>query len=111
MGNEAPKISRTTQFVLLAVKHDASYWAPPTLASELAQLGVLPEASIESLDAFRDEVLRSLVGRAAERFWASDAVTATNAAAIRAACQALHTLTVEVYAEALAEAKRPTAAG
>jgi hypothetical protein len=90
--------SVTTQFVLIAVKHEAAYWTPETIAHELAAQGLPLPASEVELDAFREEVLRGLVGRAAEKFWASDAVTPAKAAAIRSACQALHNLTVAALA-------------
>jgi hypothetical protein len=89
----------TTQFVLLAVKRDAGYWTPETIAQELYRQGLIDSASEAEFGAFRDAVLRGLVGRAAERFWASDAVTPTKAAAIRSACQALHDVTLDVLVE------------
>lgn len=100
---------KTTRFVLIAVKHEAAYWTPHTVAQAIHRHGLLESPSEEGLSAFRDEVLRGLVGRAAERFWASDAVTPAKAAAIRSACRALHDLTGEALAEAFAEAS-PTAA-
>ena len=96
----------TTQFVLLAVKHDAAYWTPRTVAQELHKHDLLASPSEVELEAFTKTVLGGLVGRAAEKFWASDAVTATNAAAIRSACRALHHLTLDEFAEAVAEIGR-----
>jgi hypothetical protein len=93
----------TTRFVLIAARHEAAYWTPETVARELHTQGLLDSPSEVELGAFRDEVLRGLVGRAAEKFWASDAVTPANAAAIRSACKALHELTIDVFAETAAE--------
>lgn len=93
----------TTKFVLLAVRREAAYWTPATVATELCLRELVDPSSQEALDGFRDEVLRGLVGRAAERFWASDAVTPANAAAIRSACQALHNLTLEQLAQTASE--------
>ena len=93
----------TTQFVLLAVKHDAAYWTPHTIAQELYTRKLLASPSEVELEAFSKSVLGGLVGRAAERFWASDAVTPPKAAAIRSACRALHGLTLEEFAAAVAE--------
>jgi hypothetical protein len=93
----------TTQFVLIAVKHDAAYWTPRTIAQELYKHNLLASPSEDDLEAFSKTVLQGLVGRAAEKFWASEAVTATKAAAIRSACRALHRLTLEEFAAAVAE--------
>lgn len=101
MTAEGP--GKTTQFVLIAVKHDAAYWTPRTIAQELYTRELLSSPSEAELEAFSKDVLSGLVGRAAEKFWASDAVTATKAAAIRSACRALHGLTVEEFAAAVAE--------
>jgi hypothetical protein len=98
-----------TRFVLIAAKRDASYWTPSTVARELYLHDLLDEQSEPGLGAFRDEVLRALVGRAGERFWASDAVTPSAAAAIRSACQALHGLTIDVYTETAAATEPPDA--
>jgi len=97
--------STTTQFVLIAVKHDAAYWTPQTIARELYKQNLLASPSEVELEAFSKTVLEGLVGRAAERFWASDAVTATKAAAIRSACRALHGLTLDEFEGAVAEVK------
>ena len=94
---------KTTQFVLIAVKHDAAYWTPRTIARELYKHNLLASPSEVELEAFSKTVLEGLVGRAAEKFWASDAVTATNAAAIRSACRALHRLTLDEFVAAVAE--------
>ncbi len=102
--SDGSETSETTRFVLFAVKHDATYWTPHTVAREIALHDLLDAPSEEELAAFRDRVLRSLVGRAAERFWASDAVTPARAAAIRSACRALRDLTIDVFAETAAEA-------
>ena len=93
----------TTQFVLIAVKHDAAYWTPHTIARELYKLDLLVSPSEVELEAFSKTVLEGLVGRAAEKFWASDAVTPANAAAIRSACRALHGLTLDEFTAAVAE--------
>ena len=91
------------QFVLIAVKHDAAYWTHRTIARELYKHDLLASPSEVELEAFSKTVLEGLVGRAAEKFWASDAVTPENASAIRAACRALHGLTLDEFAEAVAE--------
>ncbi len=93
----------TTPFILLAVKHDAAYWTPETIARAVAEGGLLEPQSEEELAEFRDEVLRDLVGKAAERFWANDAVTPARAAAIRAACRALHDVTLAGFVAATAQ--------
>ena len=93
----------TTQFVLIAVKHEAAYWTPRTIAQELYTRDLLPSPSEAELEDFSKSVLAGLVGRAAEKFWASDAVTPRNAAAIRSACRALHSLTLDEFTEAVAE--------
>src|SRR6266446_3715069 len=93
----------TTQFVLIAVKQDGAYWTPRTIAQELYKHKLLASPTEAELEAFSKTVLEGLVGRAAEKFWASDAVTAANAAAIRSACRALHRLTLDEFAEAVAE--------
>ena len=95
--------SNTTRFVLLAVRHDATYWTPHTIAKAIVQRELLDSPSDEELATFRDNVLRGLVGKAAEKFWASDAVTPQKAAAIRSACKALHELTIDVLHEAAGE--------
>ena len=107
--SETSKAGRTTQFVLVAVKHEAAYWTPRTIAAEICRRGMLEDRSEEGLSAFRDEVLRGLVGRAAEKFWASDAVTPAKAAAIRSACRALNDLTADILAETAAELGSETA--
>ena len=89
----------TTQFVLVAVKHEASYWTPATIIAALAEKELLVEPSEEELVEFRDGILKALVGKQAERFWASDALTPAKAAAIRAACKALHEVTLDTYSE------------
>jgi hypothetical protein len=94
---------KTTQFVLIAVTHDAAYWTPRTIARELYKHNLLASPSEVELEAFSKTVLEGLVGRVAEKFWASDAVTATNAAAIRSACRALHRLTLDEFVAAVAE--------
>jgi hypothetical protein len=93
----------TTQFVLIAVKHEAEYWSPRTIAQELYTHNLLASPSEAELEAFSKSVLGGLVGRAAEKFWASDAVTTRNAAAIRSACVALHRLTLDEFVGAVAE--------
>jgi hypothetical protein len=93
----------TTQFVLIAVKHDAAYWTPQTIAQELYKQEVLASPSEAELETLTKTVLGGLVGRAAEKFWASDAVTPTKAAAIRSACRALSSLTPDEFASAVAE--------
>jgi hypothetical protein len=93
----------TTRFVLIAVKHDAAYWTPQTIAQELYRQELLASPSEAELEAFAKTVLGGLVGRAAEKFWASDAVTPTKAAAIRSACRALNSLTPDEFAAAVAE--------
>jgi hypothetical protein len=93
------QVGNTTRFVLIAVKHEAAYWTPQTIARELRTNELLDDPTEAGLAVYRDEVLRGLVGRAAERFWASDAVTPSRAAAIRSACKALHELTIDVYSE------------
>jgi hypothetical protein len=93
----------TTQFVLIAVKQDAAYWTPRTIAQELYKQKMLASPSEVELEAFAKTVLGGLVGRAAEKFWASDAVTPPKAAAIRSACRALHSLTPAEFATAVAE--------
>ena len=93
----------TTRFVLIAVKHDAAYWTPQTIAQELHRQEMLSSPSEAELEAFAKTVLGGLVGRAAEKFWASDAVTPTKAAAIRSACRALSSLTPAEFAAAVAE--------
>jgi hypothetical protein len=110
--NESTQGGKTTRFVLIAVKRDAAYWTPQTIAREIQLQQMLDSPSEAALGAFRDEVVQGLVGRQAEKFWASDAVTASNAAAIRSACQALHNLTIEVLAQTAAELnpKPPTEA-
>jgi hypothetical protein len=95
--------STTTQFVLIAVKHEAAYWTPRTIAQELYTHNLLASPSEAELEAFSKSVLGGLVGRAAEKFWASDAVTPRNAAAIRSACNALHRLTLDEFSGAVAE--------
>lgn len=102
--SEGAQSGKTTRFVLIAVKHEAAYWTPYTVAEAIHSHGLLESPSEDELGAFRDEVLRGLVGRAAERFWASDAVTPPKAAAIRSACRALHDLTAETLAEVFAAA-------
>ena len=92
-----------TQFVLIAVKREAAYWTPRTIAQELFKNDILASPSEAELAAFAETVLRGLVGRSAEKFWASDAVTPPRAAAIRSACRALNSLTVDLFAEAVAE--------
>jgi len=101
--SEGVQTGSTTQFVLLAVKHDAAYWTPHTLAQELHTHNLLASPSEDELEAFAKMVLGGLVGRAAEKFWASDAVTPRNAAAIRSACGALHRLTLDELTAAVAE--------
>jgi hypothetical protein len=101
--SEGVQTGSTTQFVLLAVKHDAAYWTPHTLAQELHTSNLLASPSEAELEDFTKTVLGSLVGRAAEKFWASDAVTPRNAAAIRSACGALHRLTFDEFTAAVAE--------
>lgn len=101
--SDGSQIGKTTQFVLIAAKQEAAYWKPNTVARAICLHDLLPSPSEETLAAFRDEVLRSLVGRAAEKFWASDAVTPAKAAAIRSACRALHDLTIDVLVETAAE--------
>ena len=101
--SEGVQTGSTTQFVLLAVKHDAAYWTPHTLAQELYAQNLLDSPSEDDLEAFAKTVLGGLVGRAAEKFWASDAVTPRNAAAIRSACGALHRLTLDEFTAAVAE--------
>jgi hypothetical protein len=96
-------VGATTQFVLIAVRHDAAYWTPHTIAQELYKNTLLASPSQDELEAFSNSVLRGLVGRAAEKFWASEAVTATKAAAIRSACRALHRLTLDEFTAAVAE--------
>jgi hypothetical protein len=91
----------TGKFVLIAVQHEAGYWTPRTIAREVYLNGLLAPESDASLNAFRDEILKLLVGRAAEKFWANDAITPSRAVAIRAACQALHQLTLETFQEAV----------
>lgn len=93
----------TTRFVLIAVKHDAAYWTPQTVAQELFRQQLLVSPSEAELETFAKTVLGGLVGRAAEKFWASDAVTPTKAAAIRAACRALSSLTPDEFGAAVAE--------
>lgn len=93
----------TTQFVLIAVKHEAEYWTPRTIAQELHTQNLLASPSEAELEAFSKSVLAGLVGRAAEKFWASDAVTPRKAAAIRSACRALHGLTLDEFTGAVAE--------
>jgi len=95
--------NKTTQFVLIAVKHDAAYWTPRSIAQELYTRELLTSPSEAELEAFSKDVLSGLVGRAAEKFWASDAVTPPKAAAIRSACRALHSLTPAEFATAVAE--------
>ena len=89
----------TKPFVLIAVKHEAGYWTPVTIAEELRLHGMLNSLSAEELEGFRKEILKDLVGRSAERFWASDAITTARAISIRAACRALHDLTIDTLAE------------
>ena len=101
--SDGSRAGTTTQFVLIAVKHDAAYWTPRTIAQELYKHNLLASPSEVELEAFSKSVLQGLVGRAAERFWASEAVTATKAAAIRSACRALHRLTLDEFAGAVAE--------
>jgi hypothetical protein len=95
--------ANTTQFVLIAVKRDAAYWTPRTIARELHEHKMLASPSEVELEAFSKAVLGGLVGRAAEKFWASDAVTPAKAAAIRSACRALHSLTPDEFAAAVAD--------
>jgi hypothetical protein len=111
MMTEGSQAGRTTRFVLISVKHDAGYWTPDTIARELMLKDMLVSPSEAELDEFRDEVLGGLVGRAAEKFWASDAVTPANAAAIRAACRALHSLTLEVFEQVAGELSLEKEAG
>jgi len=85
-------VKTTTQFVLLSVKHDAAYWSPATMAQAVHDLGLLEAPTEDALAAFTDAVLHALIGKAAERFWASDAVTPTRAASIRAACRSANVL-------------------
>jgi hypothetical protein len=96
-------VGGTTQFVLIAVKHDAAYWTPRTIAQELYKQKLLASPSEDELEGFSKTVLRGLVGRAAEKFWASEAVTPPRAAAIRSACRALHRLTLDEFTAAVAE--------
>src|SRR5260221_564386 len=63
----------TTQFVLIAVKHDGAYWTPRTIAQELYKHKLLASPTEAELEAFSKTVLEGLVGRAAEKFWAGDA--------------------------------------
>jgi hypothetical protein len=97
------RAGNTTQFVLIAVKHDAAYWTPHTIALELYKHKMLASPSQVELEAFSKAVLEGLVGRAAEKFWASDAVTPNKAASIRSACRALHRLTLDEFTGAVAE--------
>jgi hypothetical protein len=101
--NDGLQKGTTTRFVLIAVKHEAGYWTPRTIAEAIHANDLLDPRSEEGLALFRDGVLRGLVGRAAEKFWASDALTPPKAAAIRSACQALHGLTIEVFEEVASE--------
>jgi hypothetical protein len=91
----------TGKFVLIAVRHEAQYWTPHTIAREVYANGLLAPQSEADLSAFRDEILRGLVGRRAEKFWANDSITPARAAAIRSACQGLHQLTLETFQEAI----------
>jgi hypothetical protein len=93
----------TGKFVLLAVQHDAPYWTPSTIAREVNLKGLLTPESEADLSAYRDEILKRLVGRNAEKFWANDAITPSRAASIRSAIQALHQLTLETFREAIEE--------
>jgi hypothetical protein len=101
--SEGVPTGNTTQFVLIAVKHDAAYWTPRTIAQELYKRNMLASPSQTELETFSKTVLEGLVGRAAEKFWASDAVTPKKAAAIRSACRALHRLTLDEFTGAVAE--------
>jgi hypothetical protein len=93
----------TGKFVLIAVQQNAQYWTPRTIGREVYLNGLLAPQSEAGLNAFRDEILKRLVGRGAEKFWANDAITPSRAAAIRSACQALHQLTLETFQEAIEE--------
>jgi hypothetical protein len=93
----------TGKFVLIAVKRDAAYWTPETIAREIYVSGMFDSRGEIGLDAFRDRILERLVGRSGERFWANDAITPKRAAAIRSACHALHQLTAERFNEITAE--------
>jgi hypothetical protein len=93
----------TGKFVLIAVKRDAAYWTPETIAREIYVSGMFDSRGEISLGTFRDRILERLVGRSGERFWANDAITPSRAAAIRSACQALHKLTAEIFSEVIAE--------
>ena len=90
----------TKRFVVLAAQREAAYWTPITITRELRSRDMLDVDSYAELVIFRDAILKDLVGRAAERFWASDAVTPSRAASIRSACRALHDLTIETLEEA-----------
>jgi hypothetical protein len=93
----------TAKFVLIAVKHEAAYWTPQTIAQEICLNGLFDSEAEISLTDFRDGILKRLVGRSGEKFWSNDAITPARAAAIRSACQALHELTVERFSEITAE--------
>ena len=95
--SDADRNRAIVQFILIAAKRDAAYWTPRTIAREIHLHDLLDSPSEETLAAFRDGVLRGLVGKAAEKFWASDAVTASGAASIRSACRALNDLTIDEY--------------